>query len=290
MLRIKELLILISFLVSCQRHVDGVITVDGIDIVFHDINSSGSAVSKGDFINLKLIVTDDDDSLVFNSAYNGLNGVSSFLYDSSIYNSFYSELFQNVLEGDSVSFSTSLLEFLNCFLKYDNSDSQLTDEIIQINLRLISYCSHSQQDVLMKELTLKAIEKEANMIYQEKYKWDSLYDDIVIVDSMYSKLITKNTHQFMMNIDSFKDYYVLDYSLKDLNGRVLFITDPYKPHFFEKHKQGQLLKGFDLLLNKYDSGDSVYAILPSDLAFHEKGAFSVMIPPFTPLLLSLRIR
>ena len=85
MLRIKELLILISFLVSCQRHVDGVITVDGIDIVFHDINSSGSAVSKGDFINLKLIVTDDDDSLVFNSAYNGLNGVSSFLYDSSIY-------------------------------------------------------------------------------------------------------------------------------------------------------------------------------------------------------------
>ena len=87
MLRINILLCLLIIFSSCQRDVGGIIrTNNDINIVFHDVSNKGSNVKKGNFINLNLSVTDMKDSLVFNSKFNGLRGVSSFLYDSSIYN------------------------------------------------------------------------------------------------------------------------------------------------------------------------------------------------------------
>ena len=292
MLRINILLCLLIIFSSCQRGVDGVIrTNNDVNIVFHDVSNKGSNVKKGNFINLNLSVTDLKDSLVFNSKFNGLRGVSSFLYDSSIYNSSYSDLFENLIEGDSVSFSTSLKSFLYYFLKYEDLDNQFVERNVNVHLRLISFCDKIQQEAYLKELTRSALQFEKVKLDGEKQKWDSLYDDIIVIDSvLYSRLLTKKTYNYKMNMDSINDYYVLDYTLKDLDNRVLFATQAHKPHFFQKNKQGQLLKGFELLLRKYESGDSVYAILPSHLAFYNKGAFSVMIPPFTPLKLNLRIR
>jgi hypothetical protein len=288
MLRISFLVSFYFLFISCQHDVDGVIrTNNHIDIIFHDVSNDGSSATKGDFINLSLVVEDSIGNLIFSSKHSGLNGVSSFLYDSSIYTSFYSSVFQNIIEGDSVSFETSWGEFSNCFFKFDNL---VIDKPVRVYLRFISSFNDDFQISFINELTSVAVQNEATALDSERKNWDSIYSDIFIIDSMYSRLVTNNTYDYEMVLDTFNDYYVLDYSLSDLNGRVLFSTDPYKPHFFQKYKQGQLLRGFELLLNKYNSGDSICAILPSSLAFYEKGAFSVMIPPYTPLSLKLRIR
>lgn len=288
MLRISFLISFYFFLISCQQDVNGVIrTNNDIDIVFHDVSNFGSSALKYDFINLSLVIEDTIGDLIFSSKYSGLNGVSSFLYDSSIYSSFYSSVFQNIIEGDSVSFETSWKKFSDCFFKFDNS---VIDKPVRVYLRFISSYSSDFQIDFINDLTSSALQNEAIALDSERKNWDSIYSDILIIDSMYSRLVTNDTYDYDMALDSFSDYYVLDYSLSDLNGRLLFNTDPYKPHFFQKHKQGQLLKGFELLLNKYNSGDSICAILPSSFAFYDKGAFSVMIPPYTPLFLSLRIR
>ena len=288
MLRISLLISFCSLFISCQQDINGVIrTNNDIDIVFHDVSNVGSSAIKDGFINLSLVVEDTVGNLIFSSKYSGLNGVSSFLYDSSIYSSFYSSIFQNLIEGDSVSFETSWEKFSNCFFKFDNP---VIDRSVRVYMRFISSYNNDFQISFINELTSKAVKNEATVINAERKNWDTLYADILIIDSMYSRLVTNNTYEFEMDLDSFSDYYVLDYSLSDLNGRVLFNTNPYKPHFFQKHKQGQLLKGFELLLNKYNSGDSICAIIPSSFAFDDKGVFSVMIPPYTPLFLSLRVR
>ena len=146
MLRINLLIILFFLFVSCKRSVDGVIqTTNNINIVFHDISNVGAPVKKGDYINSQLIVKDSNDSLVFNSDFNGLNGVSSFLYDSSMYNSSYSELFKNLIEGDRISFITTQREFSNCFFKYNDFDSDFIDQSIKVNFRFISSCDEENQ-------------------------------------------------------------------------------------------------------------------------------------------------
>ena len=71
MLRINLFLLII--LSSCQRDIDGVIrTNNDINIVFHDVSNKGSNVIEGNFINLNLSVTDQKDSLVFNSKYSDM--------------------------------------------------------------------------------------------------------------------------------------------------------------------------------------------------------------------------
>ena len=288
MLRISFLISFYFLFISCKQDTDGVIrTNNDIDIVFHDVSNFGSSAEKGDFINLSLVVEDTIGNLIFSSKYSDLNGVSSFLYDSSIYSSFYSSVFQNIIEGDSVSFETSWEKFSNCFFKFDKP---VIDKNVKVYLRFISSYNSDFQFYFINDLTMAAVQNEAIALDSERKNWDSIYSDIFIIDSMYSRLVTNKTHNYQMVLDSFTDYYILDYTLSDLNGRLLFNTDPNKPHFFQKHKQGQLLKGFELLLNKYNSGDSICAILPSSFAFYDKGAFSVMIPPYTPLFLSLRIR
>ncbi|MBM78087.1 MAG: hypothetical protein CL846_06360 [Crocinitomicaceae bacterium] len=289
MSRVNFCILFFLFIISCDDIKDGFIKTKSFEIEFKELSNSGAVVKQNHYINLFISASDLNDSIVFSSYNHGLNGVSTFLYDSLLYNSIYSEIFNNIEIGDSVVFSTDFNLFLKSFFKYDNYTKSSIYNQVKINLKLISCLEKNSQNDYNKKLTIEAIEKEKNKVNNEKKNWDLNYDDVDIVNSIYTRLITKNTYNYVNN-DSAKGYYVIDYNLMDLDGRLIFSTDPNQPHYFQKNKQGQLLKGFNFLLKKYSSGDSVHAILPSNLAFNEKGAFVAKIPPFTPLLIKLRIR
>ena len=59
--------------------------------------------------------------------------------------------------------------------------------------------------------------------------------------------------------------------------------------YYDKSLNGQLLKGFKILVDQYDRGDSIMAIVPSNLLFGKRGSFVNKIPPFTPVKVNMKI-
>ncbi|MEC7944681.1 MAG: hypothetical protein VX145_00820 [Bacteroidota bacterium] len=50
-----------------------------------------------------------------------------------------------------------------------------------------------------------------------------------------------------------------------------------------------MLEGFRILVNEFTKGDSIVAIMPSEMAFGMRGSFTNKIPPFCPLKVNLKI-
>jgi len=90
--------------------------------------------------------------------------------------------------------------------------------------------------------------------------------------------------------DSNQNNIILDYSMHDLYGRKIYKTPFLKPEYYEKNKDGQLLDGFQILIENFNSGDSIISIIPSDLLFGSKGSFVNEIPPYSSLKVNLKIK
>ena len=80
----------------------------------------------------------------------------------------------------------------------------------------------------------------------------------------------------------------LNYFLEDFSGRMVYSTEN-KSEFYDLSLNNQLLDGFNILARKYERGDSVMAIIPSDFLFGKRGSFVNQIPPYCPLKVNLKI-
>ena len=82
------------FFLSCQRYNGGeIVTSNGYVIQFHELSPTTKAIFKGCVVNLDMEAKDLNDNIIFSSKFNGLQGVSSFYYDSSLFNSPLNEVF-----------------------------------------------------------------------------------------------------------------------------------------------------------------------------------------------------
>ena len=59
--------------------------------------------------------------------------------------------------------------------------------------------------------------------------------------------------------------------------------------YYDKSLNDQLLEGFKILVDHYNIGDSIVAVMPSKMAFGKRGSLVNMIAPYTPLKVSLKI-
>ena len=77
--------------------------------------------------------------------------------------------------------------------------------------------------------------------------------------------------------------------ITDLNDREIYKTKGNLNEYYDKSLNDQLLEGFKILVDHYNIGDSVVAVMPSKMAFGKRGSLVNMIAPYTPLKVSLKI-
>ena len=144
----KAILINIIFLFfySCnQKGNSSIKTENGYILKFHEISGDTNKVTKGCIVNLNIIARDETQKIVFSSKENGLNGVSSFFYDSTILKSPMNGILLNTCKGDSLSFSmkSSVFHhsfFGNSFLKKIIIDSSL----LKVDLKVLGYFNYKK--------------------------------------------------------------------------------------------------------------------------------------------------
>ena len=290
---LNNLFLVLSFLffLSCKRYNGGeIVTSNGYVIQFHELSPTTKAIFKGCVVNLDMIAKDLNDNIIFSSKFNGLQGVSSFYYDSSLFNSPLNEVFDEIHSEDSVSFKLTLEDFYNSFfnsnLKLSNRTISLKDTL-RLSLKVLGFNSIEEQSVYNFQLLNLAVNSERKLLNETHKIWDSKYLNLFKYEDLYSIKLSSEKSLFSIN-DSMEQFISINYSIEDLNGRILYTTNSIS-EYYDKSLNGQLLKGFKILVDQYDRGDSVMAIVPSNLLFGKRGSFVNKIPPFTPVKVNMKI-
>lgn len=281
--------VLIACSFSCKSPKSNITTSNGYELFFHEIAQSEKITPEHKILNLKISAFDNNENLVFSSKYQGISNVSSFYYDSAISNSPMKEILYNLYVGDSISFNMSSKIFYKSFFgeKFHLLDHN-KERSLKIILKVLSYNNLDAQDFYFDSLQKLAINNEKKLLTKEKEFWDNNFLNILKIKGIYAmKLASKESYN--TDLDSLPDKIGLSYSISDLKGREIYQTSKKTPEYYESNIEGQLLDGFKILVNNYQKGDSIHAIIPSTLMFGEKGSFVSKIPAYCPLKIHLRL-
>ena len=282
--------IIFLFLYSCKEKSNSFIKTDnGYLLNFHEISGDTNHVNKGCIVNLNIIAKDDNQNIIFSSKENGLDGVSSFFYDSTILKSAMNGILLKTFKGDSLSFSMKSSVFYKSLFGEKILNRIIVDtSLLKVDLKVLGYFSYKKQIDYQKKLEISAQCKEDSTLDFAKKSWDSKFLNIYKSRGLYAiKLSSNDSLNFYE--DSMKNEIIIGYSMKEISGRLIYETSYLKPEIYDRSKEGQLLEGFEILVGNFQKGDSIVALIPSNLLFGRNGSFINQIPPFTPMKVNLKI-
>ena len=154
---------------------------------------------------------------------------------------------------------------------------------------IISFNNDVEQYNFQKQLINRAKKKEAMMISVKRNEWSTKYLDIFNYDDLFSVKVAQSHQDIPEKSDSVEEFIAIKYLITDLNDREIYKTKGNLNEYYDKSLNDQLLEGFKILVDHYNLGDSVVAVMPSKMAFGKRGSLVNMIAPYTPLKVSLKI-
>lgn len=282
--------IIFLFLYSCKEKSNSFIKTDnGYLLNFHEISGDTNQVNKGCIVNLNIIAKDDNQKIIFSSKENGLDGVSSFYYDSTILRSAMDGILLKTFKGDSLSFSIKSSVFYKSLFGERILNRIIIDSsFLKVDLKVLGYFNFKEQIDYQKKLEISAQFKEDSTLDFAKKSWDSKFLNIYKSRGLYAIKLSSNDSLNFYG-DSMKNEIIIGYTMKEISGRVIYQTSYLKPEIYDRSKEGQLLEGFEILVGNFQKGDSIVALIPSNLLFGRNGSFINQIPPFTPMKVNLKI-
>ena len=282
--------IIFLFLYSCKEKSNSFIKTDnGYLLNFHEISGDTNHVNKGCIVNLDIIAKDENQNIIFSSKENGLDGVSSFFYDSTILKSAMNGILLKTFKGDSLSFSMKSSVFYKSLFGEKILNKIIVDtSFLKVDLKVLGYFSFKEQIDYQKKLEISAQGKEDSTLDFAKKSWDSKFLNIYKSRGLYAIKLSSNDSLNFYG-DSMKNEIIIGYTMKEISGRLIYETSYLKPEIYDRSKEGQLLEGFEILVGNFQKGDSIVALIPSNLLFGRNGSFINQIPPFTPMKVNLKI-
>lgn len=282
--------IIFLFFYSCKEKSNSFIKTDnGYLLNFHEISGDTNHVNKGCVVNLNIIAKDENQNIIFSSKENGLDGVSSFFYDSTILKSAMNGILLKTFKGDSLSFSMKSSVFYKSLFGEKILNRIIVDtSLLKVDLKVLGYFNFKEQIDYQKKLETSAQGKEDSTLDFAKKSWDSKFLNIYKSRGLYAVKLSSNDSLNFYG-DSMKNEIIIGYTMKEISGRLIYETGYLKPEIYDRSKEGQLLEGFEILVGNFQKGDSIVALIPSNLLFGRNGSFINQIPPFTPMKVNLKI-
>lgn len=281
---------LLFFVFSCKvNKKDNLIFInDNFAVEFFQIADCNKLDVKT-FLNLNIVAKSKSQKIIFSSELQGLESISTFYYDSLL-NSKLSVLFQNLCVGDSVFFKLKLIDFYSSFFKEDfKLQAKPELDSLLVNMKVISSNDIIAQNQLETQLIKRAKEREEFSIQKIKNEWENKFLNLFYFNNLIAVKVGQYSADRVENLDSLNQFIALSYTITDLKDRLIYQTSSNSLEYYDKSLNDQLLEGFRILVNEFSIGDSLVAIIPSKMAFGERGSFTNKIPPFSPLKVNLKI-
>ncbi len=251
--------------------------------IYYSLRQFGEPARKavaGDYLTLNIEYRTQYDSVFF-------SGIRKVKINKSADDSSVDNCFLALKQGDSASFIIPAVKFFSGTLKRSLPEFIKEDEVMIMNVRLMEI--QTQKDFL--------IEKEHFI------KWSvelSEYEKVLLKQFLSEEepeMKAKKEGFYMLSIREGNgrkinkgDHIWVHYEGKFLNGK--FFDGTYRsrePVDFIFGTQFMLITGLEQALTYMSEGEKSMIILPSELAFGEKGDDYGIIPPYTSLVYTLEV-
>lgn len=192
--------------------------------------------------------------------------------------------FKQLTEGDSVSVMLNPKRFFRLFFDTIPPDFTGKDSLLKMDLKLNQFISNHE--------------------FERNYsKYNSYYEDKELPElKMINDFLVKEGRDV---IPDEQGIYWLEYDENnnemasygkivsiELKGSFLdgnIITSSAQKMTFAYGTPDQVVKGLNIVIGRLKKGEIAKIILPSRLAFGEKGSSNGAIPPYTPLIYEIKI-
>lgn len=279
---------LILFCVGCKRkeQIDG-FTRDAKGYYYRllSIGDGNESPSKDNVVVLEAAMKTLEDSVFWDTRHDASNGLYVMLNSSETAGSC-KEHFLKMVEGDSVSFLMKPTALFRDYFDTIVPGFCRNDSLIKMNVKVVQIISKAEYAALIKNAEGEDVEEDTEL--QELQNIDCFLvggHRSVKVDGN-GIYVLERTHTNLEQVSAGKKIKVV-YQGSFLDGKL--IDKQEQTLEFIYGTPDQVIKGLNIVIGSLKKGETTKIILPSRLAFGESGSSNGSIPPYTPLVYTLKI-
>ncbi len=284
-LKINKLLLLSTFsailmATSCTNKFDGYSHKNGIYYKLITIGDTVDLPMAGNYVTTQLRYATTSDSVFFTG--NRTFQLTEPEFDGSI-----DECFLMLSVGDSASFIIDAEKFFHQTLQCQMPSFLHKGDMMKIDIRMNDIRTEEQyrQD---KEEFLKWIEDFGE--YEKLVLHNFIEKQKIDVEPSESGMYFINIFPGSGKPVEYGDIVTVNYEGRFLNGKFFDSTiKRNQPFEFVYGTEMQVIPGLEDAIGRMREGQRALIILPSDLAWGEKGSSTGIIPPFTTVIYELEL-
>ena len=259
---------------SCRKYSGFKRDASGFRYHFHQVNEENPKPQVGDFVVVNMRLYTEDEVITPMTQNNML---VNELYRGDIYSAL-----RKMHLDDSATFIFDGRKLYEQFLGMGTYPYGKTPIFADIKLlKIVPKENLDKAEEMYKEQMKMIRQREDSLIwdYVDRNFLDSLYNGI-----HYTYNLRGNGPKPVKN----QTVQVLYTGRRLDNSLFASCETPNDPLTFELGK-GQVAPGWDIILEKMSVGDRITMVLPSSLAYGDKGNEELKIPPYTPVVVELEL-
>jgi FKBP-type peptidyl-prolyl cis-trans isomerase len=189
----------------------------------------------------------------------------------------FKKILNQSMSGDSIS----VILPSNKFLFYPTNDTSM----VEINIKIKEKLTEQEHSTYLKKWLDEMEMKEQTYIKQYLVS-NNLLDKFFFADGIYQRVILNGD----LNTPKIGDEITIHYKGKLLTGKEIDSSysngDAFK---FVYGNSGQVIKGIEIALKSIGVGGEIEIIIPSQLAFGDKGSVNGAVAPFTSVNYTIKL-
>ncbi len=251
--------------------------------IYYKLQKIGEDVNPpevSDYVTVSIDYLTVSDSMFF-------SGVRTFQLTEPDFKGAIDECFLMLSEGDSASFIIDANDFFTKTLQTKLPVFISSNDPLKIEIRMDEIRSEKQYTQDKAEF-LKWIEDFGE--YEKMILARFIKEEEIDVEATTSGLIHMTTHVGTGKPVEPGDLVTVNYEGKFLNGKFFDSTaDRNQPFEFVYGTELQVIPGIEEAIGKMREGEKAIVILPSNIAWGDKGSSTGIIPPFTTVIYEIEL-
>ncbi|MES2566671.1 MAG: FKBP-type peptidyl-prolyl cis-trans isomerase [Bacteroidota bacterium] len=249
------------------------------------IGDGNESPEKVNVIVVDAVMKTLSDSVFWDTKHDATNGLYVELYHALIRGSCNS-YFLKMVEGDSVSFLINPVILFRNYFDTIVPEFCIKDSLVRFDVKLNQIMSKAEYAAMIKNSSGEDVEEDTEL--EELQAIDCFLNQNHKSTQVNSQgiYVLERTHTGQQEVSVGKKIKIA-YQGSFLDGRLIDKTEQTMEYIYGTPDQE--LKGLNIVIGSLKKGETTKIILPSRLAFGELGSSNGSVPPYTPLVYSIKI-
>jgi FKBP-type peptidyl-prolyl cis-trans isomerase len=286
--KIISCIAVILLFVGCNRHeqLNGYTrNSDGFYYKLLSIGDGNENPAKDNVLVFDAVMKTTSDSVFWDTRHDATNGFYVDLDLDAAPGSCHSH-FLKMVEGDSVSFLIKPTALFRNYFDTIVPEFCRKDSLIKLDVKLNQIISKAEYTAMMKNAEGEDVEEDTELQELQAIDCFLVQNYKAVKADAHGIYVLERTRTNLEEVGLGKRIRVT-YQGAFMDGRLFDKTEQTMEYVYGT--PDQQIKGLNIVIGSLKKGETTKIIVPSRLAFGESGSSNGSIPPYTPLVYTLKI-